>query len=269
MSYDAPSYPPSSIAGHDHGLSVPAQAQDTIRNLIESRLRDSFQPAPGHESGPGSTLRTAPQRSSVFRVVKRAGDYVMAALLLLLIWPVLLMIAALIRLDSPGPVLFRQERLGLGGRRFWVFKFRTMIVDAEKRLKDLEHLNESAGQVLFKMRRDPRVTRFGAILRRSSLDELPQLFNVLLGQMSLVGPRPLPLRDCDRLGLIDGARFARRHEVPPGLTGLWQVSGRSRLGAEQMVHLDCQYIECWSLWLDLTILIRTVGVVLMSWQGGY
>ena len=127
--------------------------------------------------------------------VKRILDYIGSGLGVLLLGPLMLGIALLIRLDSRGPILFRQQRLGLGGRPFWLWKFRTMVVDAEDRLGDLEHLNESRGGVLFKIRHDPRVTRIGRLLRRTSLDELPQLFNVLQGHMSLVGPRPLPLRD--------------------------------------------------------------------------
>jgi lipopolysaccharide/colanic/teichoic acid biosynthesis glycosyltransferase len=158
--------------------------------------------------------------------------------------------------------LFRQRRQGLDGRIFFMLKFRTMRPDAEARLQELEARNESAGGVLFKMRDDPRVTRLGRFLRRTSLDELPQLWNVLRGEMSLVGPRPLQLRDSARLGEQDPAGYWGRMSVLPGLTGLWQVSGRSDLDGAGMVRLDLDYITSWSLGLDLRILCRTVGVVL-------
>ena len=152
-------------------------------------------------------------------------------------------IALLIRMDSPGPIIFRQVRRGYRGKLFWVLKFRTMTVNAEQRLNDLESSNESDGGVLFKLRQDPRVTRLGSFLRRSSLDELPQLINVLLRQMSLVGPRPLQLRDSDLLLELDPQGYQRRLEVLPGVTGPWQVSGRSELNHERMVQLDVDYVE--------------------------
>ena len=141
---------------------------------------------------------------------KRLLDFVLAGLAIVLLAPLMLLIGVLIRLDSRGPVLFRQRRLGLGGRPFWMWKFRTMVIDAENRQLELEPLNESLGGVLFKLRVDPRVTRVGRFLRRTSIDELPQLFNVLQGEMSLVGPRPLPLRDSALLRVIDEPRFRRR-----------------------------------------------------------
>jgi len=193
--------------------------------------------------------------------MKRAIDFVGAGVGLLIISPLLLIIAAIIRLDSRGPIFFRQTRVGRDGRSFEVWKFRTMVQDAEARLKEVEHLNESQGGVLFKMQRDPRITRSGMILRQTSLDELPQLFNVVRGEMSLVGPRPLPLRDCALLRELDDAAFVRRHEVLPGLTGLWQVSGRSLLGVRQMLDLDCHYIDNWSLRLDCGILVKTLGIL--------
>jgi len=195
-------------------------------------------------------------------IAKRAIDLVGAGLGLLVLSPLLALIALLIRIDSPGPVLFRQRRQGLDGRIFSMLKFRTMRQDAEARLQELESKNESAGGVLFKMRQDPRVTRLGRFLRRTSLDELPQLVNVLWGEMSLVGPRPLQLRDSALLGEINPAGYRGRMSVLPGLTGLWQVSGRSNLDGEGMVRLDLEYIANWSLGLDLRILCRTVIVVL-------
>jgi len=196
-------------------------------------------------------------------VFKRAMDLAGALVGVLLLSPLMLAIALLIRLDSPGPVLFRQVRRGQRGRPFRMLKFRTMVADAERRLGDLESSNESAGGVLFKLRDDPRVTRLGRFLRRSSLDELPQLINVLRGEMSLVGPRPLQLRDSDRLWIVDPEGFRHRLEVLPGITGPWQVGGRSETDYERMVQLDRDYAENWSLGRDLWILARTVLVVLL------
>jgi exopolysaccharide biosynthesis polyprenyl glycosylphosphotransferase len=199
---------------------------------------------------------------------KRVIDFVGAGLGILFLSPLMLGIALLIRLDSEGPIFFRQPRLGRGGKPFIVWKFRTMEVNAEKRLKELEQLNESKGGVLFKMKEDPRVTRTGKFLRRTSLDELPQLFNVLQGQMSLVGPRPLQLRDSALASKVNPDVFAKRLTVMPGVTGLWQVSGRSEVSFDEMLHLDIHYIEHWSLLLDLRIIWRTIQVVLTR-KGAY
>jgi len=183
-------------------------------------------------------------------VVKRSVDLVGSLLGLLVLSPVMVIVALLIRLDSPGPVLFRQSRRGYRGRMFPVLKFRTMTVDAEKQLGALEENNESAGGVLFKLRNDPRVTRVGTFLRRYSLDELPQLINVLRGEMSLVGPRPLQLRDSDLLLHLNPEAYSRRLQVIPGLSGPWQISGRSELSYEDMVELDLEYVANWSLSRD-------------------
>jgi exopolysaccharide biosynthesis polyprenyl glycosylphosphotransferase len=196
------------------------------------------------------------------RTGKRVIDLVGAGLGLLVLSPMLLLVALLIRLTSRGPVLFRQTRLGLNGEPFQIYKFRTMVTDAEARLRELEHLNESEGGVLFKMKRDPRITAIGRILRKTSLDELPQLWNVLRGDMSLVGPRPLQMRDCLLLAQVDVKGYRKRLAVLPGLTGLWQARGRSETGFEHMLRLDGMYIQEWSLWLDVVILLETVvGVV--------
>jgi lipopolysaccharide/colanic/teichoic acid biosynthesis glycosyltransferase len=200
--------------------------------------------------------------------VKRLIDILGAAAGLVLLFPVMVAIALLVRLTSPGPALFRQLRKGQGGRPFWFLKFRTMSVDAERRLRALEPLNEAAGGVLFKIRCDPRVTPLGRWLRRMSLDELPQLLNVLRGEMSLVGPRPLQMRDSDLLEQLEPSAYARRLAVPPGLTGAWQVGGRSETDSQGMLLLDIDYIEQWSLWLDLAILCRTVKAVLRG-RGAY
>ena len=193
---------------------------------------------------------------------KRLIDIIGASLGLLLLSPLLWVIIILIRLDSPGPILFRQTRRGYRGTPFQVLKFRTMIVDAEQRLLELESSNESDGGVLFKLRRDPRVTRLGFVLRRLSLDELPQLFNVLRGEMSLVGPRPLQIRDSERLLALDPIGYKRRLDVLPGVTGPWQVGGRSTLNHESMVQLDVDYVDNWSLGRDLLIICKTFFVVL-------
>jgi exopolysaccharide biosynthesis polyprenyl glycosylphosphotransferase len=196
-------------------------------------------------------------------VVKGGLDRVVAALALLLLTPVLLAVAAAIKLTSPGPVLFHQERVGVNGQSFTMLKFRSMVVGADRNLESLRAENISDG-VLFKMREDPRVTRVGRVLRRLSIDELPQLLNVLGGSMSLVGPRPPLPAEVARYD----APVHRRLLVKPGLTGLWQVSGRSDLPWDEAVRLDLRYVENWSLTMDLLILAKTVRAVLGS-SGAY
>lgn len=191
---------------------------------------------------------------------KRIFDLVVALILLVLCAPIFVLVAIAIKLDSAGPVFFVQERVGLSKRRFRMIKFRTMGTDAEARMKDIEHLNEKSGPI-FKIKNDPRITRLGKLLRRTSIDELPQLVNVLLGDMSIVGPRPLSVRDAVRMEV---AWQKRRFSVKPGLTCLWQVSGRSNLSFEQWMQLDLDYIDQWSLGLDATILIRTIPAVVLS-----
>ena len=199
----------------------------------------------------------------VRRAVKAGLDRLLAASGLLLLAPVLVMVALAIRLTSPGPALFVQTRVGRDGRPFRMIKFRTMHRGAETLVGYLLPYNEAPGP-LFKMRNDPRVTRLGRVLRRYSIDELPQLINVLTGSMSLVGPRPpLPVE----VASYD-ARANRRLQVKPGLTGLWQISGRSDLGWHDSLNLDLQYIERWSLRLDLRVLLRTARVIVRS-QGAY
>ncbi len=209
-----------------------------------------------------------PRDASLPRLIKRAVDFAGAFVGLTLLTPVILLIALIIRLEGRGPVLFRQLRRGYRGRLFRVIKFRTMCVDAEQRLGALEESNESAGGVLFKLRHDPRVTRLGQFLRNYSLDELPQLINVLCGEMSLVGPRPLQLRDSEKLAALDPKAYARRLEAMPGLTGPWQVGGRSEVNYERMLELDMDYVENWSNGLDLRIIAKTFVVVLLR-RGAY
>jgi exopolysaccharide biosynthesis polyprenyl glycosylphosphotransferase len=191
-------------------------------------------------------------------VIKRGFDIVVSFALIVLFAPVLALTALLIKLTSAGPVIFRQERLGINKRRFLIYKFRTMVAGAEKHMAELEKHNEVSGPV-FKIKNDPRITPLGKILRRTSVDELPQLFNVLKGDMSLVGPRPLPVRDYEGFS-EDWQR--RRFSIQPGLTCLWQINGRSTVGFEDWMKLDMQYMDEWSLWLDLKILVRTIPAVL-------
>ena len=177
--------------------------------------------------------------------------------------PLWLAIAAAVKLTSRGPIFYRDVRIGLGEREFGMLKFRTMYADAAGRQAELEASNEADGP-LFKIREDPRVTPVGGFLRRFSLDEIPQLWNVLRGEMSLVGPRPLPLRDYAQLE--DWHR--KRYLVLPGVTGLWQISGRSNLGFDHLVRLDFYYLENWSIWLDIWILAKTIPAVLTG-RGAY
>ncbi|WP_433306525.1 sugar transferase [Actinoplanes sp. CA-030573] len=206
-----------------------------------------------------------PRLKGSSRLIKAAFDRVGAFVLLLLSMPVLLVLAALVAFGpgGRGPVIFRQERVGKDGRLFVLYKFRTMVVNAEARLQELRNLNDTDGE-LFKMRNDPRITPVGRWLRRLSLDELPQLLNVLKGDMSLVGPRPPLARE------VAGypADMRRRLAVKPGLTGLWQVSGRSDLSWDESIRLDLTYVENWSLAMDLAILARTVSAVVRS-SGAY
>ena len=191
-------------------------------------------------------------------VCKRVIDFACAAVLLILLSPLLLFIACLIKLTSPGSILFAQERLGYNKRLFRMYKFRTMVVNAPQLQEELEHLNEVGGPV-FKIKDDPRVTLLGSFLRKTSLDELPQLFNVLTGDLSLVGPRPLPRRDYDR---FEKYWFNRRFSVKPGITCIWQVSGRSNTDFDHWIRQDLEYIDKWSLALDLKILLKTIPAVL-------
>jgi exopolysaccharide biosynthesis polyprenyl glycosylphosphotransferase len=204
-----------------------------------------------------------PTLSGWKRFSKRATDVIVASVALVLLSPLLLVVAIAIKLDSPGPVLFRQLRVGRGGKQFWFYKFRSMRADAEEAFWQLVEQNEVKGPI-FKIRNDPRITRVGRFIRRTSIDELPQLINVLQGDMSLVGPRPPIPHEVERYE--DWHR--RRLDVSPGITGLWQVSGRSLLTFDEMVLLDLWYIENWSLGLDLQIILRTIPAVLLE-RGAY
>ena len=236
---------------HEHGVKV--RVAPSTMEILMDRI----------EFVPGQTLPLFELKPPVFEgldfVVKRSFDIAGSALLVLVLSPFMALIALAIKITSRGPVLYRSLRPGIGGKPFACLKFRTMEEGAEHLQDELERRNEQGG-ALFKIRDDPRVTRVGAFLRRWSLDELPQLFNVLRGEMSLVGPRPLPQRDYDRLE--DWHR--KRNLVLPGMTGLWQVSGRSELDFDDLVRLDFLYLERWSVFLDLSILLKTGPAVLRA-----
>jgi exopolysaccharide biosynthesis polyprenyl glycosylphosphotransferase len=246
--------------------AVPAEAVRRIAWGLEGTGVDLVvAPSVADVAGPRISVRPVsglpllhvdqPEFTGAKRIVKAVGDRVLAAVALLALGPALLLIAAAVRVSSRGPALFRQTRIGKAGTEFQLYKFRTMRVQAEGQSADLAARNESDG-LLFKIHDDPRVTRLGRLLRRTSIDELPQLLNVLAGDMALVGPRPLPVKDTDFTGDV-----RRRLLVRPGITGLWQVTGRSRLGWEDAVRLDLYYVENWSISLDLAILLRTVVAV--------
>jgi exopolysaccharide biosynthesis polyprenyl glycosylphosphotransferase len=225
-------------------------------------------------AGPHTSIRAAvglplryldyPGLTGARQAVKSLSDRLAAALALILFFPVFVAVAVAVKLGDRGPVFFRQVRVGRNGRPFQVFKFRTMVTDAEKQRALLEERNECGDGALFKIKDDPRVTKIGALLRRLSLDELPQIFNVLLGQMSLVGPRPALPQEVARYG----GYVQRRLAVRPGITGLWQVSGRSDLSWEEGIRLDLRYVENWSLALDLQILWKTWPAVIYG-KGAY
>lgn len=197
--------------------------------------------------------------------LKRLFDIVVSATFLVLASPIYLAVAIAIRLESAGPIFYRQTRIGLHGRPFKVWKFRSMVQDADKLQADLEQMNQNKDGVLFKIKGDPRITRVGHFIRRYSIDELPQFFNVLVGEMSLVGPRPLPVRDVEKFK----ERYFIRQDVLPGITGMWQVSGRSDIdNFDDVLKLDLYYIQNWSIWLDISILFRTFAAVLQK-SGAY
>jgi exopolysaccharide biosynthesis polyprenyl glycosylphosphotransferase len=210
------------------------------------------------------SIRT-PRLTKTSRAAKRVLDLIVSIVLIALLSPLLLLVAIAIKLDSRGPILFKQIRAGRGGTEFEVFKFRSMFKDADERKRQFDDENESTDGVMFKIKRDPRITRVGRLIRRSSIDELPQLLNVVLGDMSLVGPRPLIL---DESKYAAQSWHARRLDLRPGITGPWQVSGRSDLPFQEMVRFDYQYVSGWSLARDIEILLATIPVVL-SGRGAY
>jgi exopolysaccharide biosynthesis polyprenyl glycosylphosphotransferase len=234
---------------HQRGVSVHI-APSTMEILFK---RAEFVPG---ESVPLFTLRP-PVFEGIDYAIKRTFDLVLSLAMLVLLSPVLLAIAVAVKLSSRGPAIYHSTRPGMAGRPFSCFKFRTMRVNGDQDQADLESLNEASG-ALFKIRLDPRLTPVGRFLRRFSLDELPQLVNVIRGEMSLVGPRPLPSRDFERLE----EWHKKRYLVLPGITGLWQISGRSELDFDDLVRLDFLYLERWSVFLDLAILLKTIPAVL-------
>jgi exopolysaccharide biosynthesis polyprenyl glycosylphosphotransferase len=234
---------------YDRGVTVHV-APSTMEILID---RAEFVPG---QTVPLFTLRP-PVFEGIDYALKRTFDLVLSTVSLILTTPLLIAIAIAIRLGSRGPVIYRSVRPGMAGRPFYCFKFRTMREHADQIQNDLESLNEQSG-ALFKIRQDPRLTKVGRFLRRFSLDELPQLVNVVRGEMSLVGPRPLPMRDYELLE----EWHKKRYLVLPGITGLWQVSGRSELDFDDLVRLDFLYLERWSILLDLSILLKTIPAVL-------
>jgi exopolysaccharide biosynthesis polyprenyl glycosylphosphotransferase len=234
---------------HQRGVTVHV-APSTMEILID---RAEFVPG---QTVPLFTLRP-PVFDGIDYALKRTFDLVLSTVGLILLTPFLLAIAVAVKLSSRGPVIYRSIRPGMAGKPFYCFKFRTMREHADQIQADLEPLNEKSG-ALFKIRRDPRLTKVGRFLRRFSLDELPQLVNVIRGEMSLVGPRPLPMRDFERLE----DWHKKRYLVLPGITGLWQVSGRSDLDFDDLVRLDFLYLERWSIMLDLSILLKTIPAVL-------
>jgi len=245
------------IVSHAHRKGVQVRIAPKATELLTQRAE--FVPGQGV---PLFELRP-PAFVGIDWFVKRGFDLVVSGLVLLVGLPLWLGIAAAVKLSTHGPVFFRDRRPGLGEREFGMLKFRTMYVDAAGRQDELEASNEADGP-LFKIREDPRVTPVGAFLRRFSLDEIPQLWNVLRGEMSLVGPRPLPTRDYEQLG----GWHRKRYLVLPGVTGLWQISGRSNLGFDDLVRLDFYYLENWSIWLDISVLVKTIPAVL-SGRGAY
>jgi exopolysaccharide biosynthesis polyprenyl glycosylphosphotransferase len=234
---------------HRRGVSVHI-APSTMEILVK---RAEFVPG---ESVPLFTLRP-PVFEGIDYAVKRTFDLVLSFILLVVLSPLLLVIAIAVKLSSRGPVIYSSERPGMAGKPFRCLKFRTMREHSDQIQADLESLNEASG-ALFKIRQDPRLTPAGRVLRRFSLDELPQLVNVIRGEMSLVGPRPLPMRDFERLE----EWHKKRYLVLPGITGLWQVSGRSELDFDDLVRLDFLYLERWSVFLDLVIMLKTIPAVL-------
>ncbi len=264
----------STYAANEVVIALPADRRDQATRIIargfHRPVRVKFLPDFGTlPTGPLEVERVGDRHYIGFtpmaRVswVKRALDVTLASVGLLLLSPLFLVVMLAIKLDSPGPVFYRQRRLGHHGRPFFMLKFRSMCVDADRRLEELRAQNEASGP-LFKMRRDPRVTGVGRILRRTSVDELPQLLNVLRGEMSLVGPRPPIPAEVER---YEDWQWGRLRAMP-GITGLWQVSGRSEVPFHDMVRLDLFYIRNWSLSLDVEILVRTLPAVLLN-RGAY
>jgi exopolysaccharide biosynthesis polyprenyl glycosylphosphotransferase len=245
------------VVEHAHRQGIKVRLAPATTELLVQR----GEYVPGH-GVPLFELRP-PVLTATQWALKRTFDVVVSLLVGLLLLPIWLLVALAVKLDSRGPVFHFDRRIGVGEKEFGMLKFRTMVADAAALQPALEDANEAEG-ALFKIRDDPRVTRVGRVLRRLSIDEIPQIVNVFKGEMSLVGPRPLPLRDYALLEDWHRARYA----VLPGMTGLWQISGRSGLSFDDLVRLDFTYLENWSIWLDVTIIVRTVPAVLRG-KGAY
>jgi len=255
---------------------IPIQQACELRNtklkMVSPQTLTLFQSAKIKDitGVPLTTDRYRLKISGVKKVLKRVTDIVLSSIAIISASPFLLIIALMVKFTSKGPVIFKQKRsTHKDGHLFSFYKFRTMYADAEQRKQELSHLNETNG-ALFKMKDDPRITKVGKLLRRYSLDELPQLFNVFKGDMSVVGPRPLPITDFDKIqnGKMNYDWYEKRGEIKPGITGLWQISGRSNLSFEEMVMLDLYYIENQSLFFDLEIMFETIPIVLTA-KGAY
>jgi exopolysaccharide biosynthesis polyprenyl glycosylphosphotransferase len=235
-----------------HGIVIRFDTQVFKLRALNYRVQD-VEESPRILSAPGLD-------DAIPAIIKRTLDILVSGTMLVLLSPVFLVVAFLIKLTSPGPVLFRQIRVGLNKRKFSIYKFRTMVANAEQLQDQLLSMNEMTGPV-FKIKKDPRITTLGRVLRNASIDELPQLFNVLMGDMSLVGPRAMSFRDYQ---LFDKDWQRRRFCVKPGITCLWQIRGRNSIPFEKWMELDMQYIDTWSLWLDFKILAQTVPAVLLG-----
>lgn len=237
--------------GHEIGVVVRLFPESSVSPIIKRCHLEEFE---------GKSVVTFFREQLLLQVLgKKLLDLFGAALLLLITSPFLLLVAIAVKLTSPGPVFFIQERVGMNKRIFRLYKFRSMYINAEERRKELAHLNEMDGPV-FKIRNDPRITPLGRFLRKSSLDEFPQLLNVLRGQMSLVGPRPPLPKEVDQYEWL----FRKRLSIKPGITCLWQISGRNEISFKQWMEMDRFYVENWSLWLDLKILLKTIPAVLLQ-----
>jgi lipopolysaccharide/colanic/teichoic acid biosynthesis glycosyltransferase len=259
--------PPSEITSPEIGE---AALQDERSRVRETRMPSLLTPAPTHRLAPPTVvllpvyLRSTAGPTAAYTTAKRLLDIAVALAMLGLLSPLFLVVALCVKLTDGGPVFFRQKRVGLNGRVFDFFKFRSMIVNAEAKKAELLQMNKHKNSITFKMCRDPRVTWVGRIMRKTSIDELPQLWNVLIGEMTLVGPRPAVVAEVQRYA----ARERRRLAVTPGLTCIWQVSGRADLDFQQQVELDVRYIRERSLLLDFKLMLLTVPAVL-SGKGAY
>jgi lipopolysaccharide/colanic/teichoic acid biosynthesis glycosyltransferase len=244
-------------------MKTPTYSEPGLDLRSSTRYAERRNSATARTDGDTLLLQGVSSRRLATKTVQRSLDLAFTAVGLLIIWPIFAVIALLIKIDSAGPVLFKQKRVGIDGEEFWFYKFRSMVNDAEAKRHLLEMHNERSGPV-FKMRNDPRITRVGRVLRKFSLDELPQLINVLKGDMSLVGPRPALPKETDKYT----PRQRQRLICLPGVTGLWQVSGRASLSFERSIELDLYYIEHQSIGLYFRILLMTIPAVLRA-EGAY